>query len=178
MPNYEFNGCLYSCSSEMCAAIAFGWLSAGGANSAEVAREFLKENTDEVLAAEAIAGWGLNEIVNQDAVSFDDADPETWMERQEIDAADIAYAFYELRDDDKFRNAFGLPSAVDELFILKHQTTLTKEEIAALIDKYRVLTGDTDTIDPAEIEIDSDGDIWVGAWISGDERLPYMECLK
>lgn len=60
MIRYEFQSVLYRTETEMLAAIAGEWISAGGQNTISDQHRFFIENTDEELAAECIDGWGLD----------------------------------------------------------------------------------------------------------------------
>ena len=62
----EFQGFLYSHTSSVCDAVALAWLEADGGNSHDAVAQILASETDEDLADEVIATWGL-----------DDADAET-----------------------------------------------------------------------------------------------------
>lgn len=97
MTTYEFQSSLFRNSSEVAAAIASEWMSAGGLNGRSDIRGFFADATDEALAGEAIGAWGLLEIVNQDEIRFEDAKPETWLESRSLDHDALVRAFAELR---------------------------------------------------------------------------------
>lgn len=56
---YEFQSTLFASLRRMADAIAFEWLSGGGANNLDTQRDFLYSHTDSQLADEAIYGWNL-----------------------------------------------------------------------------------------------------------------------
>lgn len=87
--SYEFQSILYRTPSEMCQDIAWAWLSAGGTNTRQDMLGFLAEDTDESLADECIAGFGLD----QKAVTRYEELDQTWMETREIDRDDIVAGF-------------------------------------------------------------------------------------
>jgi len=91
MVRNEFGSFLYRTTTDMLDAIAEEWLSAGGANSKEMQREFLAEASDAELAIEAIDGWGLN---LRGDFYFDDP---SHMEFNEYTADDLAAAFARIR---------------------------------------------------------------------------------
>jgi len=92
MSNYEFQSGLYNSPSQMCAAIAAEWISAGGLNSQSDIENFLSEMTDEHLADECIAAWELDqpEIV----LGIEDG---SWMSARDAERADLVRAFAEMR---------------------------------------------------------------------------------
>jgi hypothetical protein len=57
---YEFQSTLFRNASEMHAAIAQEFLSAGGTASAAFQREYLADHSDAEIADEAIEGWNLS----------------------------------------------------------------------------------------------------------------------
>jgi len=87
----EFQDTLFRTASEMLDAVAEEWLTAGGSNSAADVEAALA-SSDEDLARECIAGWGLDQLV-------DPYDPElgTWMEARDVSEADLAAAFARYR---------------------------------------------------------------------------------
>ncbi|QXM25487.1 hypothetical protein KO353_04465 [Elioraea tepida] len=91
----EWAGSLYRTRAEMLDAIAEAWATAcGHASPAETRRNF-DEATDAELAAEAIAGWGLDQPRGR-RFSLDDERPSHMVEH-EYTAADLAEAFARLR---------------------------------------------------------------------------------
>lgn len=95
---YEFQGALYRCEREMLDAIAETWLSAGGANSAETQREFLKTVSTDKLADECIEAWGLADD-RYIVADYDDEGSEvrqSHMEFNDYTAADLESAFWRL----------------------------------------------------------------------------------
>lgn len=84
--SFEFQSTLYHNQDAMCAAIAYEWMTAGGANSPDQVTELLSGRTAEALADEAIITWGLGCALEQD-------DSETWMQHRDITRDDIVTAF-------------------------------------------------------------------------------------
>jgi hypothetical protein len=88
----EWGGSLYRTRAEMLDAIAEAWATAcGHASPAETRRNF-DEATDAELAAEAIAGWGLDRGTGWCG------EGEPHMTRYGYDATDLAAAFGRLRE--------------------------------------------------------------------------------
>lgn len=85
---YEFGSIAYRNESDMLAAIAGEWLSAGGMNNEATQAQFLAEYSDADLAAECISEWGLDR---------GDDEIESHMEFNSYTAADLAAAFGDLR---------------------------------------------------------------------------------
>jgi hypothetical protein len=79
---YEFQSTLFGNASEMHAAIAGEFLSAGGMNSEDFQREYLADHTNEEMADEAIEGWDLSG---------------EWAEKRDFTRDDLIEAFADLR---------------------------------------------------------------------------------
>lgn len=95
----EFQSALFRTPSDVAAAIAVEWMSAGGCNDSDDIREAFSENTDEQLADRAISEWKLHEIANGDAVRRGDAKPQTWLDSRGLDRGAIVKAFTQLRTE-------------------------------------------------------------------------------
>ena len=84
--SFEFQSTLYHTQSTTCAAIAYEWMTAGGANSPDQVTELLSGRTAEALADEAIIEWGLDQPSTQD-------DSQNWMQYRGVNRNDIVTAF-------------------------------------------------------------------------------------
>lgn len=99
----EFQGALYRSTSEMLAAIASEFLSAGGLNGLEEQREALAADTDADLAAECISGWGLDQPFGAEIDDYDDAGrlistrAKSHMQVSDYSANELAAAFADIR---------------------------------------------------------------------------------
>ena len=92
MNDYVWGGVAYRAKVDMLDAIAGAWATAWGhASPAETQRNF-DEATDAELAAEAIAGWGL------DCGTGCCGEDEPHMTRYGYDATDLAAAFGRVRE--------------------------------------------------------------------------------
>lgn len=81
---YEFQSMLHRNLSSMLDAIAYEFMTAGGANSPEMVDGLLGEPA--ALAAECIEGWGL------DQADMWDAEAQSHMDQHGYSAADLAEA--------------------------------------------------------------------------------------
>ena len=97
MTTYQFRSMLFRNSLEVAAAIAEAYLTACGMNSDSDIRGFFAESTDEEMADEAIERWGLLEIVNDNAMRYENVEPETWLESRGLDRAALVSAFANIR---------------------------------------------------------------------------------
>jgi len=106
MSNYEFQTGLYNSPSQMCAAIAMEWLSAGGLNSQSDIENFLSEMTDEQLSDECIAAWGLDQP--ETILGIEDG---SWMSARDTERSDLVRAFADVRGN--AAEVFGWPVRVN-----------------------------------------------------------------
>ncbi|MEO5342209.1 MAG: hypothetical protein H7842_02525 [Gammaproteobacteria bacterium SHHR-1] len=79
--SYVFQSTLHRTSQQAHRAIAGEWLSAGGNNKQADIKQALLDYSDDQLADEAIAGWGLTERNEYDEPELD------WFDRDELVAA-------------------------------------------------------------------------------------------
>ena len=92
MADNQFQGSLYRTQREMLDAIAYAWVGGGG-NCGKVELDEMSAATNEELAAECIAGWGLH--VPEPSWPGDDPGI-SHMEAQDYDEDDLAEAFARL----------------------------------------------------------------------------------
>ena len=91
--SYEFSSTLYSCQRDMLDAIAELWITAHGSNHRDDIDRWLAEMTNTDLAADAIAGWTLDQATDQYP---DDPEP-SHMSQHDYTASDLAEAFSRFR---------------------------------------------------------------------------------
>jgi len=108
MTSYEFQSMGYSSQRAMLDAIASEWVTAGGANSAQDVKMFLRDQSATELANECSDGWGL-------ALTHEDDVP-SHMEKHDYDLADLREAFERLYDA-WLRPVAHLPTDQVEAFI-------------------------------------------------------------
>lgn len=58
--SYEFQNTLHQSPGQMCAAIAYEWMTAGGANKPAYVDEMVAQTTPAAEAASCIDGWDLH----------------------------------------------------------------------------------------------------------------------
>ena len=90
--NYEWGGSLFRTRNDMLDAIAEAWATAWGRNSQAETLQAFEKKTDAELAAEAIAGWGL------DCGTGWCGEDEPHMTRFGYGAKDLAEAFGRVRE--------------------------------------------------------------------------------
>ncbi len=94
---YEFQASLFLNSREVADAIAMEYLTAGGGNSEDQVREFLRVSTDAEMADEAIREWGLNNPVAAGYNEDGDIVTSPWLETRGLDRDDIVSAIARYR---------------------------------------------------------------------------------
>lgn len=89
----EFQSNLYRNTSDMLAAIAYEWLTAGGSNSTETVSEFLSDFSPKKAAEECISGWGFDEPTMIDADETGEEIMVSHMALNDYTASDLEAAF-------------------------------------------------------------------------------------
>lgn len=88
--NHEFQNTLFSTVSQMCDAIAYEWMTAGGKNSATGVTELLRVDTAEGHAQECIEAWGLDAPASN---GYEETREKTWLQARNADTDDVTRAF-------------------------------------------------------------------------------------
>lgn len=84
--SYEFQGSLYANSQAICNAVAYEWITAGGANTIADIEGFIAAGaTAESMASECISGWELE--------SQEGDEGQTWLEQRESSREELVQSF-------------------------------------------------------------------------------------